>query len=95
MIQTALLYFLCLIMTSSTGRGFGSSKSVWSRQNKIAEQKCGEEACPGMHVATECCSCLWHVPRQPRTLMEWVFVEGGPLGARHGGKSINPSANRY
>ena len=95
MIQIALLYFLCLIMTGSTGRVFGSSKSVWSHQNKIAQRKPREEACPGMQVATECCCCLWHVPRQPRTLMQWVFVEGGPLGVRHSGKSINPSANRY
>ena len=93
--KTALLYFLCLIMTSSTGSIFGSSKKVQSRWNKNAQRKTDKEACPGMQVATECCFHLWHVPRQPRTLMERVFAVRGPLGVRHSGKSINPSANRY
>ena len=82
-------------MTSSTGSSFGSSKNVQSRWNKNAQRKTGEEACPGMQVATECCFHLWHVPRQPRTLMERVFAVRGPLGVRHSGKSINPSANRH
>ena len=94
-IQTALVCFLCLIMTSNTGSIFGSSENVQSHWNKNVQWKTGEEACPGIQTATECFFHLWHVPRQPRTLMEQVFAVRGPLGVRHSGKSINPSANRH